>query len=84
MGEGADTVPVDVLIELQGGASKSKTLQADGRALRNDPDDQGVPQKPTTIIIDFNFPNCRILQRHSSLREQLHETMGEVHKGKLV
>ena len=84
LGEGADTVPVDVLIELQGGASKSKTLQADGRALRNDPDDQGVPQKPTTIIIDFNFPNCRILQRHSSLREQLHETMGEVHKGKLV
>lgn len=84
LGEGADTVPVDVLIELQGGASKSKTLQADGRALRNDPDENGVPRKPTTIIIDFNFPNCRILQRHSGLREQVHKIMGEVHKAVLI
>lgn len=84
LGEGADTVPVDVLIELQGGASKSKTLQADGRALRNDPDENGVPRKPETIIIDFNFPNCKILKRHSALREQVHETMGEIHKLKFV
>lgn len=84
LGEGADTVPVDVLIELQGGASKSKTLQADGRALRNDPDENGVPRKPTTLIIDFNFPHSKILQRHSKLRQQVHEIMGEVNTGTLI
>ena len=84
LGEGADTVPVDVLIELQGGASISKTLQADGRALRNDPDDNGVPRKPETLIIDFNFPLCKLLERHSKARETVHKSMGEVYHDKLT
>lgn len=84
LSEGTDTVPVDVLIELQGGASKSKILQADGRALRNDPDENGVPRKPTTIIIDFNFPGNKILERHSRIREATHAELGPVHKAKLI
>jgi superfamily II DNA or RNA helicase len=84
LGEGADTIPVDVLIELQGGASYSKTLQADGRALRNDPDENGVPRKPTTLIIDFNFPLCQMLCRHSKAREQVHKTMGIIHRGQVI
>lgn len=84
LGEGADTVPVDVLINLQGGASKSKVLQANGRALRNDPDpDTGIPRKPDTLIIDFNFPLCKYLARHSEIREKIHKTLGQVHRGKI-
>jgi superfamily II DNA or RNA helicase len=80
LGEGADTVPVDVLINLQGGASKSQTLQANGRALRNDPDENGVPRKPDCLIIDFDFPLCRILNRHSKVRQKLHKTLGSIHQ----
>jgi superfamily II DNA or RNA helicase len=78
IGEGADTVPVDVLFFLQGGASKSGTLQANGRALRNETDENGVARKPTALIIDFNFPLCDLLARHSMLREQVHKTLGKV------
>lgn len=77
--EGSDTVPVDVLIYLKGGASKSQTLQGYGRALRNGPDENGVPQKPTTLIIDFNFPLCDLLNRHSQIREKIASSLGEVH-----
>lgn len=80
LSEGSDLVPVDVLIELQGGQSYSKTLQADGRALRNDPDKNGVPRKPNVLIIDFDFPHCKILERHSRARQKVHRTMGEVHQ----
>lgn len=83
IGEGTDTIPVDVLVNLLGGASKSQTLQANGRALRNEEDDNGVTRKPTCLIIDFDFPNCRILSRHSSIREKIHRTLGEIHRGRL-
>lgn len=84
IGEGADTIPVDVLINLQGGASKSQTLQAAGRALRNDPDEYGVPRKPHTLIIDFSFPNCRMLDRHSKTRERVYAELGDVYKNNLL
>ena len=84
LGEGADTVPVDVLIELQGGASKSKTVQADGRALRNDPDpDTGVPRKPTTLIIDFDFPDCKMLHNQSEKRIAMHKLIGPINRSNL-
>jgi superfamily II DNA or RNA helicase len=84
IGEGADTIPVDVLINLQGGASRSRTLQAVGRALRNETDENGVAQKPTCLVIDFNYPQCRILERHSKFRESVLKTMGEVHRGTIA
>jgi superfamily II DNA or RNA helicase len=84
LGEGADTVPVDVLINLAGGASKSKTLQAVGRGLRNETDENGVAQKPTVLVIDFNFPTCKILTRHSGIREKVCRPMGDVHHSKLT
>jgi hypothetical protein len=83
LGEGADTVPVDILINLQGGASKSKTLQANGRALRNDPDENGVPRKPEAIIIDFNYPKNQLLARQSAARERVHRELGQVLRGKI-
>lgn len=83
LGEGADTVPVDVLINLTGGSSKSKTLQAVGRGLRNEVDDDGVAQKPTVLIIDFDFPLCDMMQRQAGNRQKVYSKMGEVHKTKL-
>lgn len=83
LGEGADTVPVDILINLQGGASKSKTLQAVGRGLRNETDENGVAQKPHVLVIDFEFPLCDMLNRHSLIRQKIYENMGDVHKSKL-
>lgn len=77
--EGTDVVPVDVLINLMGGASISKTKQANGRALRNDPDPiTGMPRKPTCLIIDFDFPECEVLQRHSAARQEVHSEIGEI------
>jgi superfamily II DNA or RNA helicase len=84
LGEGTDTVPVDVLFNLQGGASKSRTLQATGRALRNETDENGVAQKPTSLVIDFNFPLCKMLARHYLIREKIYKEMGEIIKGKLI
>lgn len=82
LGEGADTVPVNVLINLMGG---TRPKQANGRALRNDPDpDTGVPRKPTCLIIDFDFPKSSILSRHSELRQIVHKTCGEVHRSRLI
>lgn len=79
LGEGTDLIPVDVMFQLQGGASRSKTRQADGRALRNDPDPEtGVPRKPTSLIIDFTFPTCETLFRHSKSRKEVHAETGEV------
>ena len=81
IGEGTDTVPVDVLIELQGGSSASKTLQADGRALRNDPDPTtGIPRKPTTLIIDFDFPLCDYLHNQAEKRIKIHKLIGEINR----
>jgi superfamily II DNA or RNA helicase len=84
LGEGADTVPVDVLIELQGGASASKTIQADGRALRNDPDENGVPRKPTTLIIDFDFPKCKYLHNQSEKRIKVHKLIGPINRTNML
>ena len=83
LSEGADLIPVDILINMLGGASKSKILQAVGRGLRNDPDENGVPQKPTVLVIDFNFPECKMLTRHSGIREKVCEPMGKVYHSKL-
>lgn len=83
IGEGTDTIPVDVLVNLLGGASKSQTLQANGRALRNEEDEDGVAKKPTCLIIDFDFPCCRVLSRHCSIREKIHRDFGEIHRGLL-
>lgn len=79
LGEGTDLIPVDVMFQLQGGASRSKTRQADGRALRNDPDPEtGIPRKPTSLIIDFAFPMCETLFRHSKSRREVHSETGEI------
>jgi superfamily II DNA or RNA helicase len=79
LGEGTDLIPVDVMFQMQGGASRSRTRQADGRALRNDPDPEtGIPRKPTSLIIDFNFPMCDTLARHSNSRREVHAETGEV------
>lgn len=84
IGEGTDTVPVDVLILLAGGASASKTIQADGRALRNDPDPvTGVPRKPTTLIIDFDFPLCDMLHNQAEKRIKFHKLIGEINRSNL-
>lgn len=80
--EGADTVPVDVLINLMGG---TRPKQANGRALRNDPDENGVPRKPTAIIIDFDFPLSPVLHKHSELRKEVHKTYaGEIHEERIL
>lgn len=84
LSEGADTIPVDYLFNMQGGASISQTKQADGRALRNEEDENGVPQKPETTIIDFDFPLCKMLHRHCRIREKVHATIGEVHRTNLI
>jgi superfamily II DNA or RNA helicase len=81
LGEGADTVPVDVLINLMGG---TKVKQANGRALRNDPDENGIPRKPQCIIIDFDVPVSPVLHRHSKLREQVHQSCGPVYRRTLI
>jgi superfamily II DNA or RNA helicase len=82
LGEGADTVPVNVLINLMGG---TRPKQANGRALRNDPDPEtGIPRKPTALIIDFDFPKSSILSRHSELRQAVHKECGEVHRVKFI
>lgn len=80
LSEGADTIPVDVLINLMGGASISGTLQAYGRALRNETDEDGIARKPNALIVDFDFPKCRMLNRHSKVRQQVALEMGEIHK----
>lgn len=78
LGEGADTVPVDVLINLMGG---TRPKQANGRALRNDPDENGVPRKPTALIIDFDYPLNPTLHRHSLLRQDVHKSyVGKIHE----
>lgn len=81
LGEGADTVPVDVLINLMGG---TKAKQPNGRALRNDPDENGIPRKPKCMIIDFDVPVCPVLHRHAEMREQTHKSCGQVHHRKLI
>jgi superfamily II DNA or RNA helicase len=75
LGEGADTVPVDVLINLMGG---TRPKQANGRALRNDPDEYGKARKPECLILDFDYPRSSVLSRHSLLRYQVHQTCGKV------
>jgi superfamily II DNA or RNA helicase len=69
LGEGADTVPVDCLFNLMGGV---RPKQAVGRALRNDPDEYGIAQKPTTLVVDFNYPNSEILSRHYEARSEVY------------
>jgi superfamily II DNA or RNA helicase len=80
-GEGSDTPPVDVLINLMGG---TKTKQANGRALRNDPGEDGVPRKPTCLIIDFDVPVSPPLNRHSVMRCEVHQECGPVHYRTLI
>lgn len=81
LGEGADTVTVDVLVNLMGG---TRPKQANGRALRNDPDENGIPRKPTCLIVDFDFPNSPVLNRHSIMRENVHRSCGHVHRTPLL
>lgn len=77
IGEGADMVPVDYLFNLMGG---TRPKQVNGRALRNDPDENGVPRKPTCSIIDFDFSKSPVLNRHSILRQAVHKTyVGIIH-----
>lgn len=72
LGEGADTVPVDVLINLMGGM---RPKQANGRALRNEDG-----KKPTTLIIDFDYPNSPVLHRHALARQEIHKIyVGKIH-----
>jgi superfamily II DNA or RNA helicase len=80
-GEGTDTPPVDVLINLMGG---TKTKQANGRALRNDPDENGTPRKTKCLIIDIDVPISPVLHRHSELREAVHQTCGKVYRLQLI
>ena len=80
-GEGTDTPPVDVLVNLMGG---TKTKQANGRALRNDVGEDGVARKPKCLIIDFDVPICPVLHRHSEMREAVHRTCGPVHRSQLI
>ncbi len=76
IGEGTDTVPVDVMFNLLG---NTRPKQAIGRALRSD---EG--RKPKCLIIDFHFPNCTILNRHSGLREEVYMEYGKVDRENLV
>ena len=71
IGEGADTVPVDYLFNLMGGRFPK---QANGRALRNETDKNGIPQKPTCVIVDFDFPLNPALHRHAGDRLKVHST----------
>jgi len=77
IGEGADTIPVDALFNLMGGR---RPKQVNGRALRNDPDENGNPRKPTTMIFDFYFPHSPVLKRHADEREVVHNCyVGKIH-----
>lgn len=81
VGEGADLVPVDWMFQLQGGASRSRARQADGRALRNDPDPVTfLSRKPETNIVDFRYPVSEVLDRHAGFRMEVHQETGEVHE----
>jgi superfamily II DNA or RNA helicase len=82
IGEGTDTITVDVLVNLMGG---QRPKQANGRALRNDPDPETrIPRKPTCIIIDFDFPLSPPLTRHCEARVAVHETCGPVYRSRLL
>jgi superfamily II DNA or RNA helicase len=76
IGEGTDTIPVDVMFNLLG---NTRPKQAIGRALRNE---NGL--KPKCLIIDFFFPNCSILDRHSSMREEVYREYGRVDRENLL
>lgn len=76
IGEGTDTIPVDVMFNLLG---NTRPKQAIGRALRNE-----NGKKPKTLIIDFYFPNCPVLDRHSKLRQKVYEEYGQVDRENLV
>lgn len=79
IGEGTDLIPVDVLINLQGGASISQTKQAAGRAFRNDTDPvTGEIRKPTCLVIDFDFPLSDLLSKHSGIRQKVYKETGDV------
>jgi superfamily II DNA or RNA helicase len=69
LGEGADTVPVDVLINLMGGL---RPKQAVGRALRNDENEYGEAQKPFSMIVDFDYPENDTLHRHYEARADVY------------
>jgi len=78
LGEGADLVPVDLLINLQGGVARGAVKQLVGRALRNDEDENGVARKPTTTICDFRFLGCQLLINQLEKRIKIYSEMGEV------
>lgn len=72
IGEGTDLVPVDVLINLMGGASKVSVMQNLGRALRT------TPTKKTAVIIDYFHNTNQMLAKHSLSRYNLYKKLGPV------
>jgi superfamily II DNA or RNA helicase len=70
LSEGADTIPVDVLFNFLGGI---RPKQAVGRALRNEVVD-GVIRKPTSTVVDFNFPDSDPLSRHYEMRAEVYRS----------
>lgn len=83
LNEGADTIPVTLLWDLVGGVSPGQQLQRVGRALRNDEDENGVPRKTKVVVCDIDFVNCKILHKHTLVREKALAKIGQVVRVKL-
>lgn len=78
IGEGTDLVPVNLLLDIAGGASVGQVKQRVGRALRSDADENGVPRKKHAVIVDFDFVSCDVLHKQAKARERIYKTMGDV------
>lgn len=79
IGEGTDLIPVDVLVLLNGGASKGLVLQNIGRGLRVS------NTKKELIVLDYYFDLqykgteiAEVLQRHSKRRMSYYREFGSV------
>lgn len=72
IGEGADTVRVDILVLASFVANKGSLLQQIGRGLR-------LYQGKTKVVIVDYFPlYSSILSRHAQLRQKIYKELGEV------
>lgn len=69
---GVDLKPVGCLIYAQGGKSEVKVRQAVGRGTRI------CSGKTDFWVIDFNVRGSNAMQRHSNIRKEIYETMGNV------
>jgi superfamily II DNA or RNA helicase len=83
VGIGTDFVPTTLQFDLMDTSGGANTKQANGRAMRNDPDENGVPRKPTVRIVTFDFPESPVLSRHTKAREAVYRQVGEVERRKL-